>query len=114
MRVYKALINSLRAFKRGVKTEPALRQEVCLAVFMVPAAFWVGENPGVLIFSIITVISIDALNTSIEKLCDIISPDYSEIIGCIKDLGSLAVLASIIGALAVWIPSLWNTIQNFH
>ena len=53
----------------------------------------------ILTFMIVTVVEI--LNTAIEKLSDIVSPDYNEKIKYIKDISAGAVLLSAIGAVAV-------------
>ncbi|GHU58782.1 diacylglycerol kinase [Bacteroidia bacterium] len=56
------------------------------------------------------VISAEAFNTAIEKLCDVVSPDYSESIKHIKDMSAGAVLltaiASAITGLIIFIPKI--------
>lgn len=114
MRILKALVNSVRALNRGLRTEPALRQEAILVLFGVPIAYCISDNAGVLVLVIAVVFAVECLNTALEKLCDKINPDIDERIGYIKDLGSLAVLVSIIGALSVWLPELWFAIQRLR
>lgn len=47
------------------------------------------------------ILSIEALNTSIEKLCDFINPEYSKKIGLIKDFGAGAVSFAVIPSLII-------------
>ena len=57
------------------------------------------------------IISIEALNTGIEKICDFIKPDYNKRIGFIKDISagavSFAVIASLIAIVLIYYPYLF-------
>ena len=43
----------------------------------------------------------EALNTALEKLCDVVSPGPNHAIGLVKDIAAGAVLISAVGALAL-------------
>ncbi|GAB3221332.1 diacylglycerol kinase family protein [Algoriphagus aestuariicola] len=47
------------------------------------------------------VLSIESLNTAIEKVCDFVHPDYHQKIGFIKDIASGAVTFAVLTALAI-------------
>ena len=47
------------------------------------------------------VLSIEALNTSIEKICDFINPNFNKKIGLIKDIGAGAVSFAVISSLII-------------
>ena len=67
---------------------------------------WIKQ---IMIFGFI--ISIEALNTGIEKICDFIKPDYNKRIGFIKDISagavSFAVIASLIAIVLIYYPYLF-------
>lgn len=56
------------------------------------------------------ILSIEALNTSVEKICDFIHPSFNKKIGLIKDIGagavSFAVISSIIILFIIYYPYL--------
>ena len=58
---------------------------------------------AVIILTIITVISAELLNTAIEKLVDMVSPEYSPHAGLIKDISAAAVLVCAAGAVVIGI-----------
>jgi len=51
--------------------------------------------------AIVLVWAAELMNTAIEKLCDVVQPDYSEKIKIIKDLAAAAVLVCTLGALMI-------------
>jgi len=69
-----------------------------------------------IIFCITFVFSAEAVNTAIEYLTDLISPDYHPLAGKAKDVAAAAVLLAAIGAtivgLIIFLPKIW-TILNF-
>ena len=68
----------------------------------------------VLILTIAMVLVVEAFNTSIEKLTDIVSPDYNLQAGKVKDIAAAAVLiaaiASIIIGITIFLPKFMNYI----
>lgn len=55
------------------------------------------------ILSIVTVLGAEVINTSIERLTDLVSPEFNREAGKVKDLAAAAVLIISIGALVVGI-----------
>ena len=100
-----ALRSSYLGLARAARTERAVRQELAALAVGTPVAFVVSERAleraaliGVLLF----VLSIELLNTAVEKLCDHLAPGQHPSIGYVKDLGSGAVLMSLLLAALVW------------
>lgn len=96
-------MNSWQGFKGAFRAEAAFRQEVALAVVMIPLAVWLGETPierALLIGAVIVVLIVELLNTAIETVVDRIGLERHELSGLAKDVGSTAVLLSF-GLLAV-------------
>ncbi|MBO9652070.1 MAG: diacylglycerol kinase [Variovorax sp.] len=110
VRVWHATRISLLGLREGWR-EPAFRQEVCLAVVMFPAAFWVGRNwlEVALLASVLAlVLIVELLNSGIEAAIDRVGPEWHALSGRAKDLGSAAVLLSILLCAGVWIAALWQ------
>lgn len=91
--------------------EPAFRQEVILACLLIPTAFLLGRNwleTAFLIATIIIVMITELLNTAIERSIDRIGPEWHELSKTAKDLGSAAVLLSLILCAGVWLAALYS------
>ena len=87
------------------KSQEAFRCEVLALVVLVPAAFWVAtDNLQLLMLLgvILVVLIVELLNTGIEIVVDRIGLEFNELSGRAKDVGSAAVLMSLILFLLVW------------
>jgi diacylglycerol kinase (ATP) len=102
------------AFKGAVKlisTEHSVMVQFSLGILMTIAGFYFDishEEWLFQIFSIGLVLSIEGLNTAVEKIADFIHPDYSKRIGFIKDIAAGAVffaaMTAIVIGLIIYIP----------
>jgi diacylglycerol kinase (ATP) len=109
-RIAAAFWNSLRGLQEGLSTESAIKQEVAIACLLVPLSFFVARDVWTwvaLVGSLLFVLSIEFLNTAIERLCNHIQPDKHEAIRITKDLASAGVFFSLALAVLVWIAALW-------
>lgn len=104
-RLLLAFVNSWNGFRGAFRSEAAVRQEVALAVVLLPLAVWLG-NSGVeralLLSSVLLVLVVELLNTCIETVVDRIGLERHELSGLAKDVGSSAVLLSFVILLVVW------------
>ncbi len=110
-RLIAAFRNSVRALARGFRDEPALRQELLLLGLGVPVALVIAEDVWrfmALVGVLLLLISVELLNTAVERLCDRLHPERHGDIGYVKDLGSAAVLMMILLASLVWLAALWR------
>jgi len=110
----KRLWNAFRYSGRGLaaawKHEDAFRQEVLLAVIALPLGVWLGQNGverALLLGSVLLIIIVELLNSALESIVDKTSPEMHELAGRAKDMGSAAVLVSLILAALVWGMILW-------
>ncbi|MFN9707868.1 MAG: diacylglycerol kinase [Burkholderiales bacterium] len=106
-----ALGFSILGLKAAYQYEKAFRLEVYLAVFMLPAAFWLGQNwveRSLLAGSVIAVMAAELGNSAIETTIDRISMERHDLSGRAKDLGSACVLLLVLWMLLVWGSALWN------
>lgn len=60
----------------------------------------------VLILSVLLVLIVEVLNSALEAILDRVSPEYHDLAKAGKDLGSLAVLLTIVFSAVVWITIL--------
>ena len=100
-----ATLNSLRGLKHCYQSEAAFRQEVWLSLVLVPLAFWVGRTAVervLLVGSMLCVLIVELLNTGIEVVVDRIGTEHHRLSGFAKDLGSTAVLFSLVLLVVTW------------
>ena len=99
---------SLSGLKAGWN-ETAFRQEVLCALVLLPGSFWVGRTwveVALLAGSVMLVLIVELLNTGIETSIDRIGPEWHELSKKSKDMGSAAVLLSVVLAVGIWLAAL--------
>ena len=104
-RVFKAFFYSLEGLASSMKHEAAFRQEALLAVILIPASFLLHVPIAqhlVLVASVILVLIVELINSSIEAVVDDISLRNRPLAKRAKDMGSAAVLLSLINCLVCW------------
>jgi len=105
-RLWRATINSWHGLVAATRSEAAFREELALLIIGIPLAFFLTGDTGerfALIGSLFFVLIVELLNTAIEKLSDRVTRDHDPMIKRVKDMGSAAILLSLIGAGAAWI-----------
>lgn len=110
MRIAKATRYSVSGLKAAFLNEAAFRQELLVAVFLLPCSFIVGESIYqrlLLIFVIFIVLVVELINSAIEAVADSISLEWNAGLGLAKDLGSAAVMLSIVCAAFVWLAIIY-------
>ena len=110
-RLLNALGYSLEGFKAAFKHEDAFRQEVLLAVVMIPSGIYLGNNTieqALLVASILLVLIVELLNSAIEAAVDHTSTDHHALAKRAKDIGSAAVLLALCVVMVVWGLILFN------
>jgi diacylglycerol kinase (ATP) len=109
-RIWHATLISLDGFRAGWG-EAAFRQEVLCAVIMLPAAFWLGHSwveVSLLVAAVLLVLIVELLNTGIEAAINRVGPEWHSFSKNAKDLGSAAVLLSIVLCCGIWAAALWQ------
>ncbi len=110
-RLIRATGYSIQGLKSAWRHEAAFRQELLLVLILLPAAFWIGvtfAQRAVLLFSLLLILIVELLNSAIEAAVDRIGPERHALSGRAKDLGSAAVMLSLIAAAAVWAWVAWE------
>lgn len=96
---------SMRGFGHAWRHEIAFRQEVIATLVLAPLALWLGRNGTerlLLIGACLLVIIVELLNSAIEAAVDRVGPEQHELSGRAKDLGSAAVMTSLLLLAGVW------------
>jgi diacylglycerol kinase (ATP) len=109
-RMAHALRYSLAGLRAGWG-ETAFRQESLAALVMIPAAFWLGSGwveVALLAASVLLVMVVELLNTGIETAIDRIGPEWHDLSKRAKDMGSAAVLLSLLICAGIWGAALWT------
>ena len=104
-RLLNALGYSINGFRSALRHEEAFRQEVLLAVVLIPlAAISPAGSLGkaLMIFSVLLVLIVELLNSAIEAAVDRISLDHHRLAKRAKDIGSAAVFLSLVNVAVVW------------
>ena len=109
-RVYLATLNSTRAFKWLLRNEAAFRQELLLLILSIPVTFLFNitlKEQLILIIAVLFIMFTEIVNTAIEAVVDRIGFEIHPLSGLAKDLGSAAVLVSIVIAICIWLVVLF-------
>jgi diacylglycerol kinase (ATP) len=103
--VWNAFRWSMKGLRSGWKHEASFRLEACLAIVMVPLGLWLGHGgleKFALILAPLLVLSAELLNSAIEAVVDKVSPEYNELAGRAKDMGSAAVFVLLMLVVLSW------------
>ncbi len=110
-RILAAFSYSLDGLRSTLSTEAAFRQEGCLvAVCLIVLIFLPlsHEWKGLLFFATTAVLIVELMNSAIESVVDLASPDYHILAKRAKDIGSAAVLVSIVLTVFLWIGAFFS------
>jgi len=102
----RAFRNSLSGLGLAVKSERAFQQEIVLMIVGVVAAFVLTDNSierALLIGSLAIVLIVELVNSAIEAVVDRIGTEINSLSKRAKDLGSSAVLLSLLTAGVIWV-----------
>ena len=109
-RMFRAFGASMKGLSGAFREEAAFRQELALAVLVIPLGLWLGGN-GIervlLIAPMFLVLIVELINSAIEATVDRIGLERHKLSGLAKDIGSAAVLMSLLLLAVVWLLVLW-------
>lgn len=109
-RIWRAWRNSLQGLRHALRHEAAFRQELAVGVPLIVFAMVLAPGPWqrlALVASVVLVWIVELLNSAIEALADRVSREQHPLIGQAKDMGSAAVLLSLLLAACVWAVAFW-------
>lgn len=105
-RIWNALFYSLDGLSAAFRHEDAFRQEVLMALILIPIAIHTpttGIGKALLVASVLLVLIVELLNSGIEAVTDRISLEDHVLAKRAKDMGSAAVMISLINVPIVWL-----------
>lgn len=109
-RILHAAGYSLAGLRAGWN-EPAFRQEAIASIVLLPLAFWLGHNwveTALLCAGVVLVMIVELLNTAVEAAIDRIGPEWHALSKRAKDMGSAAVLLSLLLCAGIWGAALYQ------
>lgn len=109
-RIIRATGHSWRGLCAAYRYEEAFRQECWFCCVMIPLGFYLGDDgveKALLVASVMLLPLVEILNSAVEAVVDRIGPEWHELAGRAKDMGSAAVAIAIILIGSVWVIVLW-------
>jgi diacylglycerol kinase (ATP) len=105
-RLWNALFYSLDGLSAAFRHEDAFRQEVLMALILIPIAIHApasGVGKALMVASVLFVLVVELLNSAIEAVTDRISLEDHVLAKRAKDMGSAAVMVALINVPTVWL-----------
>ena len=104
-RIFKAAVWSMQGLRAAWLHESSFRLEVVLLAVLSPLAVWLGQGGierALLIGSCLLVLAAELLNSAIEAVIERYGPEFHELAGRAKDMGSAAVFVLMMNVLLCW------------
>ena len=114
-RMLHALRWSLNGLRQCWKLESSFRLEVYLFLPLAPLGWWLGGSPVeriLLIGCMVALITAEVMNSALEAVVDRWGPEWHELAGRAKDMGSAAVFLLILNVVFTWAVLLWPRIAG--
>ncbi|MCK3656913.1 diacylglycerol kinase [Pasteurellaceae bacterium Macca] len=105
-RVIRAAGFSMKGLKAAYIYEAAFRQEVWLALVILPLGLYLGNGAVekvLLTGTALLVLIVELLNSAVENVVDRIGSEYHELSGRAKDIGSAAVFMAMVLMGLTWL-----------
>jgi diacylglycerol kinase (ATP) len=105
-RILRAARASALGFAGAFRNEAAFRQELVLAVIVIPLGLWLGHTGverALLVAPMVLVLIVEMINSAIEATVDRIGLERHALAGLAKDMGSAAVFLSFVLLAAMWL-----------
>lgn len=104
-RVLNAAGYSWAGLAAAFRHEDAFRQEVFLALLLIPLGLYLGDSGierALMIGAVLGVLIVELLNSAVEAAVDRISLEHHPLIKRAKDIGSAAVMIALVNVVVVW------------
>lgn len=111
VRIWNAFNYSLAGLRVAIRQEAAFRQELLLAIILIPTALFTGmsaTSKALMIASVLLVLIVELLNSAIEAAVDHTSLEQHPLAKRAKDIGSAAVLLCSLNVMVVWLLILFG------
>jgi len=101
---------SCKGLRQAFRHEAAFRQELLLVAVLLPLAVLLDVEPVsrvLMISTLALILIVELLNSAVEAVVDRIGTEHHELSGRAKDMGSAAVLITLLLTAYVWLAALW-------
>lgn len=101
-----AFLWSMKGLKAALRHEASFRLEIYMAVVVIPLGLWLGDGAVEKLLlggCPLLLLSAELLNSAIEAVVDMVSPEYHELAGRAKDMGSAATFMVMMLILLTWV-----------
>jgi len=109
--IVRALKWSWKGLRAAWSHEASFRLEVLICVVLLPAGLWLGRGAvekALLAGSLLLVLAMELINSAVEAVVDKVSPEFHELAGRAKDMGSAAVFLLLANVALCWGLILWQ------
>jgi diacylglycerol kinase len=117
LRVMRAARYSEQGFRSAWRDEAAFRQELVCMALLAPLTLWLQLprlDTVLLLVLMALVLGAELINSGVEAVVDIATPEYNALAAKAKDCGSAAVLVSLLALAGAWLalagPVLWQRV----
>lgn len=103
---FRTFSNAYQGIKYVLKSERNFRIHLLalvINIFLIIFLEVKGQDMAIILLVSGLVLSLEMMNTAVEKISDVVSPQYDERIGLIKDISAGAVFVAAIFALIIGI-----------
>ena len=104
-RIWRALFYSWHGIAAACRYESAFRQEMLLALVLLPTALWLDvalTSKALLVMSVMLVLIVELLNSAVEAVVDRVSLELHPLAKRAKDIASAAVFLTLVTVVMVW------------
>jgi diacylglycerol kinase (ATP) len=113
--IWRAFQWSMKGLRAAWRHEASFRLEGYLFVIFFPLGLWLGATAiekAILAGSLVLVLSAELLNSAVEAIVDKASPEFHELAGRAKDMGSAAVLLLMLNVMLCWALILFSHVSR--
>jgi diacylglycerol kinase (ATP) len=106
MRVIRAMQYSEQGIRSAWRDEAAFRQELVVVLLLAPLTIWLQlpKLDTVVLLSLMGLVLVaELLNSGLEAVVDMATPDFNALAGKAKDCGSAAVFLTLLMLAGAWI-----------
>lgn len=105
-RLFRSFGNSWKGLLGAFREEAAFRQELALALVVLPAGLWLGRSGverALLTAPMLLILIVELLNSAVEATVDRVGLERHPLSGLAKDIGSAAVFLSFALLALTWL-----------
>ena len=115
IRIWNAFLYSLKGLHVALTQETSFKQEIGIYIVLLFVLFFLPISfifKCLLFFANTLVLIVEIINSAIESIVDMASPEYHDLAGKGKDLGSAAVFISMVLTIILWLCAIYVMLIN--